>query len=79
MNLYAQYVHLMHDRSLVEVGDYIKSHQAIGLSGKTGQTDIEHLHFNVLKPKNSGMESVPVEFQEGYIGSDLKRGDWVQK
>lgn len=79
MNLYTQYVHLMHNGSLVEVGDYVKSEQAIGLSGKTGQTDIEHLHFNVLKPNNSGMESVQIEFQEGYKGIELKRGDWVQK
>ena len=79
MNLYTQYVHLMHNGSLVEVGDYVKSQQAIGLSGKTGQTDMEHLHLNVLKPNNSGMESVMVEFQEGYRGIDLKRGDWVQK
>lgn len=79
MNLYTQYVHLMHNGSLVEVGDYVKSQQAIGLSGKTGQTDIEHLHFNVLRPNNSGMESVQVEFQEGYRGINLKRGDWVQK
>lgn len=79
MKLYTQYVHLMHKGSLVEVGDYVKSGQVIGLSGKTGQTDVEHLHFNVLKPNNSGMESIPIEFQEGYKGIHLKRGDWVEK
>lgn len=79
MNLYTQYVHLMHNGSFFEVGDYVKSEQAIGLSGKTGQTDTEHLHFNVLEPNNSGMESVQIEFQEGYKGIELKRGDWVQK
>lgn len=79
MNLYTQYVHLMYNGSLVEVGDYVKSEQAIGLSGKTGQTDIEHLHFNVLKPNNSGMASTQIEFHEGYKGMNLKRGDWVEK
>lgn len=79
MNLYTQYVHLMHNGSFVEVGDYVKSEQAIGLSGKTGQTDIEHLHFNVLKPNNSEMESTQIEFKEGYKGINLKKGDRVEK
>lgn len=79
MNLYTQYVHLTHQGSLVEVGDYVKSEQAIGMSGKTGYTDIEHLHFNVLKSNNSGMESVKIEFKEGYRGIDLKKGDSVKK
>ena len=79
MNLYTQYVHLMHNGSFVEVGDYVKSEQAIGLSGKTGQTDIEHLHFNVLKPNKTGMESIPIEFLEGYKGIHLKRGNTIEK
>ncbi len=79
MNLYTQYVHLMNKGSLVEVGDYVKSEQAIGFSGKTGQTDMEHLHFNVLKPNEIGMESVKIEFKEGYKGSEMKRGDLVKK
>ena len=79
MNLYTQYVHLFKNGSLVEIGDYVKSEQAIGLSGKTGQTSIEHLHFNVLKANNSGLESVQIEFKEGYKGIDLKKGDWVIK
>jgi len=79
MNLYTQYVHLMHKGSLVEVGDYVKSEQAIGLSGKTGYTSGEHLHFNVLKPNESWMESVTIEFKEGYKGIDLKVGEWVKK
>lgn len=81
MNLYTQYVHLMHKGSLVEVGDFVKSEQAIGLSGKTGYTDVEHLHFNVLKAISSGngMESTEIEFVEGYRGVDLKKGDWVEK
>jgi len=79
MNLYTQYVHLTHNGSLVTVGDFVMAEQAIGLSGKTGQTDIEHLHFNVLKPNSTGMESVPIEFEQGYKGVDLKKGDWIKK
>lgn len=79
MNIYTQYVHLMYKGSLVEVGDYVKSEQAIGRSGKTGRTDIEHLHFNVLKANNSGMQSEQINFKEGYIGTELKKGDWVKK
>ncbi len=79
MNLYTQYVHLIHKGSLVEVGDIIKSEQPIGRSGKTGFTNIEHLHFNVLKANSSGMESVPIEFEEGYKGTEFKKGKWVKK
>jgi len=79
MNLYTQYVHLMYNGSLVEVGDYVKSSQAIGRSGKTGQTDMEHLHFNVLKANDSGMQSVQIEFIEGFRGKELKKGDSVTK
>ena len=79
MNLFTQYVHLMHKGSLVEVGDYVKSGQAIGRSGRTGYTDIANLHFNVLKPNNSGMQSLQIDFEEGYRGIELKKGDWVKK
>jgi len=79
MNLYTQYVHLMHKGSFVEVGDYVKSEQAIGRSGKTGYTDIEHLHFNVLKANNSSLQSEQINFKEGYRGIELKKGDWVNK
>lgn len=79
MNIYTQYVHLTHNGSLVEVGDAVKSGQAIGLSGKTGRTDVEHLHFNVLKPNELSLISMKVDFVEGYSGVDLKRGDLVEK
>lgn len=79
MNVYTQYVHLVHEGSFVEVGDSVQSNQVIGLSGKTGRTDIEHLHFNVLIPNKDGMESTEIEFLEGYLGVNLKRGDSVKK
>ena len=46
--LYTQYVHLNHKGVLVKLGDYVKKGQPIGISGMTGFTTIEHLHFNVI-------------------------------
>jgi murein DD-endopeptidase MepM/ murein hydrolase activator NlpD len=78
---YTQYVHLCHEGSLVKVGDRVEKGMPIALSGKTGQTDVEHLHFNCLVPVNTsdGMKSTPVEFIEGYKGEALKRNMVVRK
>ncbi|MEM6801322.1 MAG: peptidoglycan DD-metalloendopeptidase family protein [Bacteroidota bacterium] len=77
--LYTQYVHLDHEGSLVEVGDEVKMGEAIAISGLTGFTSKEHLHFNVLRPSKEGMESFKIEFIEGYSGEKLKEGTWVEK
>lgn len=78
MNLYTQYVHLSYQGSLVKVGDRVQSEEPIGISGKTGFTSIEHLHFNVLKAIDSGIASTPVVFEEGYKGAALGKGDLVK-
>lgn len=78
MNLFTQYVHLMYMGSLVEVGDEVKAGESIALAGKTGFTDIEHLHFNVLRASEDGIVSYPIDFDAGYQGRLLKRGDYVQ-
>lgn len=79
--LFTQYAHLMHNGSMVNVGDAVKTGQPIGFSGKTGWTNIEHLHFSVLVPSssNEGLASVPIDFIEGYVGENLRRGDVVEK
>ena len=79
--IFTQYVHLTENGSLVKVGDEVKSGQAIGLSGMTGQTDTEHLHFNCLVPTNSeaGLKSIAFEFLEGYKSTELKKGDLIIK
>lgn len=82
--LFTQYVHLQKDGVLVDVGDLIRMGDAIGLAGSTGWTNAEHLHFNVLvaAPKGigaNGLQSVPVDFQEGYKGIDLKVNTTVKK
>lgn len=78
-NIYTQYVHLKHQGSFVKVGDYVAQGQVIGLSGLTGFTSIEHLHFNVLRPAEKGMVSMPIDFVEGFQGFKLKKGVQVQK
>ncbi|MGJ8734917.1 MAG: M23 family metallopeptidase, partial [Cellulophaga sp.] len=79
--LFTQYVHLVKNGSFVKVGDEVISGQVIGLSGETGQTDIEHLHFNCLIPANSndGLKSIPFKFKEGYISEKLNKNDIVKK
>lgn len=73
-HIYTQYVHLDHKGSLVEVGDFVKKGQAIGISGLTGFTDREHLHFNVLQPKGKGMSSMKIDFEDGTKGEELRKG-----
>ena len=79
MHLFTQYVHLKHQSVFIEIGDSVTMSQPIGLSGMTGWTDIEHLHFNVLKVTPEGIISTPVAFIEGYQGEDLKKGEFVEK
>lgn len=77
--LFTQYAHLFHKGSFVEVGDQVRAGDPIGLAGMTGQTNIEHLHFNCLVPEYSehGLKSVPVVFEGGLEGVLMKRGDRI--
>jgi murein DD-endopeptidase MepM/ murein hydrolase activator NlpD len=77
--LYTQYVHLQYKGSLVQLGDRVQTGQAIGIAGMTGQTNIEHLHFNCLKPANSalGLVSIPLDSIGPYKLSALKRHDLI--
>lgn len=79
--IFTQYVHLTENGSLVKLGDEIKQGQAIGLSGMTGQTYSEHLHFNCLVPvnNNDGLKSIPSEFTGSYKSTELKKGDLIEK
>jgi murein DD-endopeptidase MepM/ murein hydrolase activator NlpD len=79
--IFTQYVHLVQNGSLVKIGDKIESGQPIALSGKTGQRDIEHLHFNYLIPinNNDGLKSIAFEFVEGYKSEELKKNDLIKK
>ena len=79
LGIYTQYVHLVKNGGLVNLGDTVVMNQPIALSGLTGWTDVEHLHFNVLVPDEEGMHSYPVDFIEGYKGKELKRGNVIRK
>lgn len=71
--LFTDYVHLKKDGAFVKVGDAVKRNQPIGLSGATGFTSGEHLHFNVLIPgKNMTLKSVPFTFENNISSKSLK-------
>lgn len=74
-----QYIHLDQDGSFVELGDTVKAGEPIGLAGLTGFTSVPHLHFNVLRPTEEGVISVPVDFAGGYEGRVLRKGSVVSR
>ena len=78
---YFQYGHLVHQGSLVKQGDKITAGQPIALAGLTGQTTVEHLHFNCFVPTKDGksLQSHPVRFESGVTGKQLKRGNIVRR
>ena len=79
--VFTQYVHLVENGSLVKIGDKVYRGQKIALSGNTGQSTEEHLHFSCLIPVNSkdGLKSIPIEFIGGIKGINLKKGDELKK
>ncbi|WP_300977639.1 M23 family metallopeptidase [Flavobacterium sp.] len=78
---FIQYVHLVENGSLVKIGDKVNRGQKIALSGNTGQSTEEHLHFSSLVPANNedGLMSVPIEFVGGIKAIKLKKGDVLKK
>ena len=77
--LFSNYSHLKKNSVFVEEGDSVKIGQPIGLVGMTGFTSGPHLHFEVSKPSENGLQTVMTEFIEPYIGVYLKKGDEVRK
>jgi hypothetical protein len=76
---FTQYVHLDYNKIFVNLGDSVSKNQPIGLAGVTGWTNGEHLHFVTLVSRLYELESVKINFSEGYIGEKLKVGDLVIK
>lgn len=79
--VFTQYVHLVENGSLVKIGDKVYRGQKIALSGNTGLSTEEHLHFSCLIPVNNedGLKSIPIEFVGGIKGINLKKGDTLKK
>ena len=64
-NKYACYVHTIPGSIRVKKGDMVKEGQVIALLGNSGQSDIPHLHFEVVtdKPVIMGGEGYPFVFR----------------
>jgi len=79
--VFTQYVHLVENGNLVKIGDKVSRGQKIALSGNTGQSTGEHLHFSALVPVNSedGLKSIPIDFVGGIKAINLKKGDTLKK
>jgi hypothetical protein len=65
-NKYACYCHIIPGSFKVKKGDKVKEGDVIALLGNTGQSDIPHLHFEVVtgKPTIIGGEGYPFVFRE---------------
>jgi hypothetical protein len=63
---YAGYCHIVPGSIRVKVGDKVKEGDVIGLMGNTGQSDLPHLHFEVVtgKPSIIGAEGYPFVYRE---------------
>lgn len=77
--LFTQYVHLKFEGSLVRSGDKVSQGQPIGISGMTGWTTIEHVHFNCLQPVHSsdGLQSIRMDSIGNYKISEINRYDVI--
>ena len=78
MNAYTQYAHFSYEGHLVQLNDFVKSGDPLTISGNTGWTSAPHLHFNVLVPARSGLQSIPCRFKTGLDGIELSAGDTVE-
>jgi len=63
---YACYCHIIPGSIRVKKGETVKEGDVIGLLGNTGQSDVPHLHFEVVtgKPSIIGGEGYPFVFRE---------------
>ena len=70
-NTFAYYVHLMHEGSLVEIGQKVEQGEIIGYSGNVGFSTTPHLHFVV---RDGTSNSIPVYFLNQKNKTPLKSG-----
>jgi murein DD-endopeptidase MepM/ murein hydrolase activator NlpD len=69
---YACYCHIVPGSIKVKKGDTVKEGEVIGLMGNTGQSDVPHLHFEVVtgKPSIIGSEGYPFVYREFELIAD---------
>lgn len=60
---WANYLHIMHEGSAVQVGDKVDAGQVIAYAGSTGWSTMAHLHFEVRLPTKMGYKSIPTKFK----------------
>lgn len=74
-HLFTMYGHVKQYGSMVKVGEYVTIGRPIALSGQTGQTQEEHLHFNVLQADNikGGLKSYRLDSIGNYKVKELLR------
>ncbi|RMH64034.1 MAG: M23 family metallopeptidase [Bacteroidetes bacterium] len=70
------YVHLERGGALVNVGDWVRRGQRIGLSGNSGYSAGPHLHFEVVRlTRDVRPASLPVRFRIGPRTTELREGE----
>ena len=76
---FAEYYHLKKNGVLVGLGQKVKTHDAIALSGNTGHSGEPHLHFDVFRNlEGSHHITIPIKFatQSGKIESLIEGQDY---
>ncbi len=72
---YACYCHIIPGSIKVKKGDTVKEGQVIGLLGNSGQSEIPHLHFEVVtgKPSIIGSEGYPFVYRSFDLIAELNK------
>ena len=70
---YACYAHIVNGSVRVKIGDIVKEGQVIGLMGNSGNSDIPHLHFQVVTdiPSFLGAEGYPHVYRSFYVTGEV--------
>jgi murein DD-endopeptidase MepM/ murein hydrolase activator NlpD len=66
----SRYVHLQQNSVVVDLGDWVRTGELLGLSGNTGYSSGPHLHFDVYSPGDD-MKVRTLKFQVRVNGQDI--------
>ena len=72
-NKYACYAHMVNGSVRVKTGDIIKEGQVLGLMGNSGNSDIPHLHFQVVTdiPSFLGADGYPLVYRSFNVTGEV--------